>query len=226
MAALIMPPQPRKERVFRARTCHLNGLTENELRARYRFGQESINYLAELLKDDLSRYTNKATGLTVEQQIMIALRFYASGSFLQVIGDTLGYDKSTVSRVVDNVTNALLEKKNQFIQWPVDRHNQNRIRCGFYEMAHFPNVLGCIDCTHVRIQAPSEDEPAFVNRKGFHSINVQAVCDYEGKQNTFFTSSAFQSFILPSHFDYSLPFIITLTFNQTWLELSRFNRNV
>ena len=180
MAAFIMPPQQRKPRVFRGLACHLNGLTDNELRARYRFGQDSLDYLSDLLKDDLCRHTNKATGLSVEQQILIALRFYASGSFLQVIGDTLGFDKSTVSRVIDDVTNALLRKKNQFIRWPVDRLNQDKMRCGFYNVANFPNVLGCIDCTHVRIQAPEEDEPSYVNRKGFHSINVQAVCDYEG----------------------------------------------
>jgi hypothetical protein len=71
---------------------------------RYRFGQDSINFIANLLREDLVRTTNKATGLTVEEQVKIALRFYASGSFLQVIGDTLGYNKGTVSRVVDNVT--------------------------------------------------------------------------------------------------------------------------
>lgn len=35
--------------------------------------------------------------LTVEQQIMIALLFYGSGSQMQAIGDTIGYDKSTVT---------------------------------------------------------------------------------------------------------------------------------
>ena len=176
----MMPPQQKKERVYRGRTCNLNGLTENELRQRYRFGKESIDYIVDLLKDDLSRWSCKSTDLTVEQKVLIALRFYASGSFLQVIGDTLGFDKSTVSRAIEDVTNALLEKKNQFVKWPSDRATQNKVKCGFYEYAHFPNVIGCIDCTHVRIQAPSEDEGSFVNRKGYHSVNVQAVCDHEG----------------------------------------------
>ena len=39
--------------------------------------------------------------------------------------------------------------------------------------AGFPNVIGCIDGTQVKIQAPSENEEEFLNRKGFHSINVQ-----------------------------------------------------
>lgn len=37
----------------------------------------------------------------------------------------------------------------------------------------FPNTLGCIDGTFIRILAPTENEPDFVNRKGFHSLNVQ-----------------------------------------------------
>nr|XP_040030344.1 putative nuclease HARBI1 isoform X2 [Gasterosteus aculeatus aculeatus] len=45
----------------------------------------------------------------------------------------------------------------------------------FMDIAGFPGVVGVIDGTHVRIIAPSEDEAVFVNRKNFHSINVQIV---------------------------------------------------
>lgn len=55
-----------------------------------------IEYLASLLKDDLERPTQRNRALTVKMQILIALRFYESGSFLQVIGNTLGFDKITV----------------------------------------------------------------------------------------------------------------------------------
>jgi len=46
------------------------------------------------------------------------------------------------------------------------------------QQMHFPGVIGAIDCTHVRIIRPNkENVMAFVNRKQFYSINVQAVCD-------------------------------------------------
>ena len=74
MAALMMPPLHRKEKVYRATVCHLTNLTDDELRARYRFGQDSINFIANLLKEDLVRTTNKATGLAVEEQVKICFR--------------------------------------------------------------------------------------------------------------------------------------------------------
>ena len=37
--------------------------------------------------------------------------------------------------------------------------------------------------TYVRIQAPSMNENDFVDRKGFHSINVEAVCSHNGREH-------------------------------------------
>ena len=38
-----------------------------------------------------------------------------------------------------------------------------------------PGVVGCVDGTHVRITRPFEHEKAYVNRKNYHSINVQVM---------------------------------------------------
>jgi hypothetical protein len=54
-------------------------------------------YLSDLLRDKIERLTRRKTSLTVEEKVMIALRVFASGSHLQVIGDTIGHDKSTIS---------------------------------------------------------------------------------------------------------------------------------
>ena len=89
-----------------------------------------------------------------------------------MVGDTLGFDKSTVSRLVDSVTDALVTRKDQHIKWPMEIHQLNTIKEGFYKKAHFPNVIGCVDGTHVRIQGPTEDEPSYVNRKGYHRAST------------------------------------------------------
>ena len=54
--------------------------------------------------------------------------------------------------------------------------SENLIRSGI------PNVLGAIDCTHVRIQAPSGDGKFdYRNRHGYYSMVMQAVVNSEAK---------------------------------------------
>lgn len=49
----------------------------------------------------------------------------------------------------------------------------------FVAISVFSNMIRAIDCTYVAIRAPREEEYAFVNRKHFHSINVQIICDVQ-----------------------------------------------
>ncbi|KAG5878293.1 hypothetical protein JTB14_033094 [Gonioctena quinquepunctata] len=50
---------------------------------------------------------------------------------------------------------------------------------GFTQMG-FPNTIGCIDGMHVRIQT-KDHGLSYINRKGFPSIILQAVCDHQMK---------------------------------------------
>ncbi|KAH6935729.1 hypothetical protein HPB50_008670 [Hyalomma asiaticum] len=46
----------------------------------------------------------------------------------------------------------------------------------FYRIAKFPGVSGCIDCTHVPTKSPGGVyTEVYRNRKGYFSINVQAI---------------------------------------------------
>ena len=89
----------RKERVYRREVDPLECYTERELRSRYRFGREGLKFIVDLLANEISPATRRSHSLSAKEQVFITLRFLASGSFLEVIGDTFGsYDKSTVSR--------------------------------------------------------------------------------------------------------------------------------
>jgi len=74
----------RKERVYRHQNNPFDSLTDGELYGRYRFDRVGIDYLEELIGDNISRATKRSNALTERQQICTALRFFASGSFQEV----------------------------------------------------------------------------------------------------------------------------------------------
>nr|XP_033783575.1 putative nuclease HARBI1 [Geotrypetes seraphini] len=47
----------------------------------------------------------------------------------------------------------------------------------FYNVAQFPSVIGVVDCTHIAFRPPRADEASYRNRKAFHSMNMQVVCN-------------------------------------------------
>ena len=104
VAPVVAPFPQRRPRTYHTYDNWVN-FSDEELRARYRFGRESINFILSLIEDDLKRKTKRSHAIPPVTQLLIALRFYASGSFLQVIGDSEGADKSTVSRAVHTVSN-------------------------------------------------------------------------------------------------------------------------
>ena len=147
---------------------------------RYRFGRDAIHCITNLLCDDLIRDTDRNFALIPDVQVLIALRFLANSSFIQVFGETFGVDKSTVSRIVRNVYLALSRTRDMLIRWPLNEEKET-IKNGFYDIASFPGVTDCVDCMHIRIQMPHVDENSYVNRKRYLSINVQSICDDHGK---------------------------------------------
>lgn len=79
---------PRRVRVYRRQFDPFDSYTERELRSRYHFGRAGINFIADLIADKVSPMTRRNHSSTKEK-ILIILRFLLSGSFLEVIGDTL-----------------------------------------------------------------------------------------------------------------------------------------
>jgi hypothetical protein len=133
--------------------------------------------LVDLLKGDLQRPTRRSHALPVDTQVIAALQFYASGSFQWMCGRSSGMSQPAMSVVIEDVTNALCKLAPTSLSFPTDNPTMLANKLAFNGVAGMPNVIGCIDGTHIAIKSPSQNEDAYVNRKGFHSINVQAVCD-------------------------------------------------
>ena len=158
-----------------ARPDILAELNNYDLLRRYRFDRRGIEYLTELLRVHLESPTARHNSLSVSEKILIALRFLATGEIQLNDGDLHHVAQSTVSKVVTAVVNSLISPAiiRQFIAFPTDPVDLDMQVQEFGGVAGFPKVVGVIDGTQVRIIAPSNEEELYVNRKGFHSINVQ-----------------------------------------------------
>lgn len=160
----------------------LQNMTDLELYKRYRFDRDTIIWITNRLRGALQKNSNRNRPISPELQVLAALSYMASDTFQIVVGDTFNMSQASVSRsvtaVVDSICELLFPEK---VYFPETDEELSDIRNGFYGVAGFPNVVGCLDGTHIRLIAPKDREHDFVNRKSYHSLNVMACCDHLGR---------------------------------------------
>lgn len=112
--------QINRERVFRVRSAPIDW-PETYLKERLHVRKEVFIHLCEILENDLQRPTKRSHGLPTAVCVAAALKFYASGSFYIGTGDLLQLPKSSVCRAVWQVSSALTDMVNLFVQFPAGR---------------------------------------------------------------------------------------------------------
>ncbi|KYN21772.1 PREDICTED: putative nuclease HARBI1 [Trachymyrmex cornetzi] len=113
--------------------------------------------------------------ISAELSFIIFLWFLSNTEPLRTIADRFDISISSVFRVIQRVLSWILTKIN-IIKWP--QGNEIETICDqFFLKRGISKVLGAIDCTHICIKKPTENESDYYNRKKFFSINLQAVVD-------------------------------------------------
>ncbi|KAF0719134.1 putative nuclease HARBI1, partial [Aphis craccivora] len=151
-------------------------LPENQFAILFRSNKTLVRNLIIDLKPFLP-IKNRKSALSPEVRVLIALRFYAQGSYQMSVTQDLT------------------------LAFPSDEEIP-LVRAQFYENFNTHGVVGCIDCTHIYIASVPDDpihrEYMYVNRKKEHSINVQLICDASCRiinVNSKFPGSTHDSFI-------------------------------
>ena len=99
LLALVQQQRLHKPRVFRDRTQPLDCMDDDELISRYRMPRMCITELCDLLATELQRTTARSCALPVSTQVLVALRFYATGSMQCVAGDLHGISQPSEDAV-------------------------------------------------------------------------------------------------------------------------------
>ncbi|GAB6021507.1 hypothetical protein CHUAL_014132 [Chamberlinius hualienensis] len=116
--------------------------------------------------------------ISADKQIMVALWTLANPGPFRTTSELFGVAKSTAWRCLFNVCYALIRLNHQegIISWPTKERAQT-IQMQFEEKYGFPDTIGAIDGMHIKIIAPKLHPESYINRKKFHAICLQAVCD-------------------------------------------------
>uniref|UniRef100_UPI00398F640C putative nuclease HARBI1 n=1 Tax=Pristiophorus japonicus TaxID=55135 RepID=UPI00398F640C len=154
-------------------------LTDEQCLRRLRFRKDILRELCNLLRPDLQPQIRLRTALGIERKVTIALNFYATGSFQSATADISNISQFSAHRSISQVTDALYRRRVQYISFPMTREKQVERQAGFVWIAGFLRVQGAIDCTYVGLRVPQTHAEMFMNRKEFHSLNVQLMCDHQ-----------------------------------------------
>lgn len=118
------------------------------------FSEEGFYHILNLLKHGLHHIDERGSPLRVDQQLLIGLRFFPTGSFQKVIGDITSISVTVVCRTIHVVAKVLVHKKKQIVF--SSQTELPAIVTSFAELLkdHLPGVICAIDCTHILIQCP------------------------------------------------------------------------
>ena len=152
----------------------LSHYSSAEFRERYRFSKECFNSSCNEFRTELDPVDKRNMPVDTNMQMLITLRFLATGSFQITDGDHFNVHQTTAGRIVHRVARCISKRSARYIRFPSTEEQEDEKK-KFYMIKSFPGVIGVIDGTHIPIQRPADltSSELYRNRKGFYSLNVQ-----------------------------------------------------
>ncbi|EYU36255.1 hypothetical protein MIMGU_mgv1a021222mg [Erythranthe guttata] len=155
----------------------------DDFKSTFNMSRKTFDYICSLVKDHMTAKTHFAfingKPMSLHDQVALALRRLGTGNSLISIGESFGTHHSTVSQVTWRFVEAIEQSGTHHIQWPTTNQELTEIKRKFEKIRGLPNCCGAIDTTHITMLLTSSDREAdsWVDRKGAHSMVLQAVVD-------------------------------------------------
>ena len=148
----------------------------------FRMPKDKFDQLANELKPYISPDPlSPRPGLPAEKKLAITLYHLKDKGSIVLTANTFGVSVPTVSQTIKSVCHAINKHLGpRYLKIPKGDELQQSVTC-FLEKFGFPQVLGCVDGSHIEIEKPTENSQSYFSYKMMYSLNVQAVCDSTGR---------------------------------------------
>ncbi len=159
-------------------------MVDEEWKINFRMSKQNFFTLVEWIRPYWDERSSKFRNDTImlEKRLAITLYYLKDQGSMQCTANLFGIGRCTVGQVLYEICviiSTYIAPK--LIKFPVEKEDVLTGMAQFSKRFGFPQVIGCIDGTHIPIQQPVADSHDYVCYKFFHSLNVQAVCDAYGR---------------------------------------------
>ncbi len=148
--------------------------------ANFRVTKGTFRFLLDSISEEIYHPdTVMCSSISIQRRLALTLYFLASTAEYRTIATLFVVSRSFVCICVKDVCRAITKCLSKVISFPQGGQLLHVID-GYEKKWGFPMCAGAIDSTHIPILAPTESHAEYVNRKGYHSILMQAIvdCDY------------------------------------------------
>lgn len=114
----------------------------------------------------------------ITRRVAVTMIYLSSGGTIYSAATVMGMSKSSAVVYVNQVLTVLVRMAKDEIKLPITQAEIEDIQYGFEMIAGFPDVIGAVDGTLLRISRPSEHERWYC-RKIFPAVNMQAVVNHK-----------------------------------------------
>ncbi|CAH1964721.1 unnamed protein product [Acanthoscelides obtectus] len=106
--------------------------------------------------------TNFQEPISVEERLMVTLRYLATGIQFRQLAFSFRISKSAISTIVPQVCKAIwTQLVRKHMPEPSEDSFKNIAQC-FWDRWQFPNCIGCIDGKHIRIKNQNRKVPCII----------------------------------------------------------------
>lgn len=145
----------------------------------YRISRNAFEEIFEKVLPSL--ITTSAVGDSIDpaKKLALTLRYLATGDDFMTLAHLFRVGASTVRAVIKDVTGAIATHPffKSLVEFPSTEEDYFKIAKDFFDMFQFPDCVGAVDDTHIKIQKPRVDPTSYFDYKKDYSVHLQAVCD-------------------------------------------------
>ncbi len=167
-------------RIHQYAECIVPSYSDCTFRSHFRLSRSSAEILVGLLArcpEIPSEHLRGRPPVSVEKQLLITMWVLGNPETIRSVSDRFNVTKSSVFRIARRIFHAIVNNlAAQFICWP-SGERLKQVTEQFQRKKGLPHCIGAIDGSHIPIKAPYDNPEQYVNRKKFHSVQLQGVCD-------------------------------------------------